>query len=109
MCSTYCYHRVMRELTEIHLPYICYILKIFLTYFSELTGFCKAVFEALEHKPEWIKIFSDNGGYYHCSEMMAIVRNWHQWYNIDVRGWYFFEPGEAKSLVDSHHAAVRLF
>lgn len=68
-----------------------------------------AVFEALEHKPEWIKIFSDNGGHYHCSEMMAIVRNWHQWYDIDVRGWYFFEPGEAKSLVDSHHATVRLF
>ena len=68
-----------------------------------------AVFETIERKPEWIKIFSDNGGHYHCLEMMAIVRNWHQWYNIDVRGWYFFEPGEAKSLVDSHHASVRLF
>ena len=67
-----------------------------------------AVFETLDNKPEWIKIFSDNGGHYHCSEIMAIVRNWDQWYNIDVRGWYFFEPGEAKSLVDSHHATVIL-
>ncbi|RHZ76132.1 hypothetical protein Glove_203g37 [Diversispora epigaea] len=65
-----------------------------------------AVFETLEIKPRWIKIFSDNGGHYHCSEMMAIVRNWYQWYNIDVRGWYFFELGEVKSLVDSHHATI---
>ncbi|CAB4435478.1 unnamed protein product [Rhizophagus irregularis] len=37
---------------------------------------------------------------------MAIVANWNQWYNIDVRGWHFFEPGEAKSSVDSHHAQI---
>lgn len=65
-----------------------------------------AVFEMLNPKPEWIKIFSDNGGHYHNSEMMAVIANWYQWYFIEVRGWYFFEPGEAKSLVDSHHAAV---
>ena len=68
-----------------------------------------AMFETLEAKPEWIKIFSDNGRHYHSSEVLAIVRNWHQWYNIDVRGWFFFEAGEAKSLVDSHHATVSLF
>jgi hypothetical protein len=65
-----------------------------------------AVFEILDPKPKWIKIFSDNGGHYHNSELMTIVAYWNQWYNIDVRGWYFFEPGEAKSSVDSHHAQV---
>lgn len=67
-----------------------------------------AVFETLNPKPSWIKVLSDNGGHYHCSEIMAIVANWYTWYNIEVRGWYFFEPGEAKSLVDSHHAAVKI-
>ena len=65
-----------------------------------------AVFEAVDPKPKWIKIFSDNGGHYHNSELMTIVANWNQWYGIDVRGWHFFEPGEAKSSVDSHHAQV---
>ena len=65
-----------------------------------------AVFETLDSKPKWIKIFSDNGGHYHNSELMSIVSNWNQWYNIDVRGWYFLEPGDAKTSVDSHHAQV---
>jgi hypothetical protein len=67
-----------------------------------------AVFETLNPKPKWIKIFSDNGGHYHNSELMTIISNWNQWYNIDVRGWHFLEPGEAKTSVDSHHAQVNL-
>lgn len=66
-----------------------------------------AVFETLDPKPQWVKILSDNGGHYHNSELMTIITNWHQWYNIEVRGWYFLEPGEAKTSVDSHHAQVR--
>ncbi|RIB15734.1 hypothetical protein C2G38_2191755 [Gigaspora rosea] len=66
-----------------------------------------SVFETLDPKPNWIKIFSDNGAHYYNSEMMALVTNWYQWYNIEVQDWYFFEPGEAKSLVDSHHATIR--
>ncbi|RHZ44282.1 hypothetical protein Glove_744g11 [Diversispora epigaea] len=65
-----------------------------------------AVFEILDLKPKWIKIFSDNGGHYHNSELITTVTYWNQWYNIDVRGWYFFEPGKAKSSVDSHHAQI---
>jgi len=67
-----------------------------------------AVFETLNPKPKWIKIFSDNGGHYYNSELMTIISNWNQWYNIDVRGWHFLEPGEAKTSVDSHHAQVNL-
>ncbi|RHZ79175.1 hypothetical protein Glove_151g136 [Diversispora epigaea] len=65
-----------------------------------------AVFEILDPKPKWIKLFSDNGGHYHNSELMTTVTYWNQWYNIDIRGWYFFEPGEAKSSVDSHHTQI---
>ncbi|RHZ49682.1 hypothetical protein Glove_518g18 [Diversispora epigaea] len=64
------------------------------------------IFETLDPKPTWIKILSDNSAHYHSSELMAIVANWYAWYKIEVRGWFFFEPGEAKSLVDSHHATV---
>ncbi|GES74920.1 hypothetical protein GLOIN_2v1535567 [Rhizophagus clarus] len=65
-----------------------------------------AVFETLDPKPKWIKIFSDNGGHYHNSELMTVVANWNHWYEIDIRGWHFFESGEAKSSVDSHHAQI---
>jgi hypothetical protein len=65
-----------------------------------------AVFETLDPKPKWIKIFSDNGGHYHNSELMTIIAHWNQWYNIEIRGWHFLEPGEAKTTVDSHHAQV---
>jgi len=68
-----------------------------------------SVFENLDPRPHWIEVFSDNGAHYHNSELITIVANWHQWYNIEVRGWYFFEPGEAKSTVDSHHAQVNFF
>jgi len=66
-----------------------------------------SVFDNLDPRPQWIEVFSDNGAHYHNSELMTTVSYWHQWYNIEVRGWYFFEPGEAKSSVDSHHAQVK--
>lgn len=68
-----------------------------------------AVFETLDPKPKWIRIFSDNGGHYHNSELMTIVANWNEWYNIEIRGWQFLEPGEAKTTIDSHHAQVRYY
>ena len=37
---------------------------------------------------------------------MAIISHWYNWYNIEVRSWLFLEPGEAKTIIDSHHAAV---
>ena len=37
---------------------------------------------------------------------MAIISHWYDWYNIEVCGWIFLEPGEAKTTVDSHHATV---
>ncbi|RHZ49869.1 hypothetical protein Glove_510g27 [Diversispora epigaea] len=66
----------------------------------------EAVFETIEKKPKWIKIISDNGPHYHNSELMAIISHWYNWYNIEVRSWLFFEPGEAKTIIDSHHAAI---
>ncbi|RHZ70346.1 hypothetical protein Glove_272g1 [Diversispora epigaea] len=57
-------------------------------------------------KPLWIKIISDNGGHYHNSELMTIISHWYDWYNVEVRGWIFLEPGEAKTTVDSHHATI---
>lgn len=66
----------------------------------------EAVFETISKKPKWIKVISDNGPHYHNSELMAIVSYWHTWYDIEVRSWLFLEPGEAKTMVDSHHASV---
>ena len=37
---------------------------------------------------------------------MATIAHWNTWYQIEVRGWLFLEPGEAKTIIDSHHAAV---
>jgi hypothetical protein len=37
---------------------------------------------------------------------MAIVAYWNEWYDVEVRSWQFFEPGEAKTTIDSHHASV---
>jgi len=51
-----------------------------------------------------IRIFSDNGGHYHNSELMVIVSYWKKWYNLNVASWQFLEPGETKTIVDSHHA-----
>jgi hypothetical protein len=63
----------------------------------------------MDPKPLWIKIISDNRGHYHNSELMTIINHWYDWYNIEVRGWIFLEPGEAKTTVDSHHAAVNSY
>ncbi|CAB4406085.1 unnamed protein product [Rhizophagus irregularis] len=57
-------------------------------------------------KPLWIKIISDNGGHYYNLELMAIISHWYNWYNVEVRRWIFLEPGEAKTIVDSHHATI---
>ncbi|RHZ74794.1 hypothetical protein Glove_219g106 [Diversispora epigaea] len=64
------------------------------------------VFETLDPKPQWIEILSDNGAHYHNSELIVTIANWYEWYNIEIRGWYFLEPGEAKTSVDSHHAQI---
>ncbi|EXX50986.1 hypothetical protein RirG_265630 [Rhizophagus irregularis DAOM 197198w] len=45
----------------------------------------EAVFNTISSRPCWIKIISDN---------------------VEVRGWIFLEPGEAKTTVDSHHATI---
>ena len=39
---------------------------------------------------------------------MAIIAHWNEWYQIEVRDWQFLEPGEAKTTIDSHHAAVSI-
>ena len=69
----------------------------------------EAVFMTINPKPHWIKIISDNGGHYHNSELMTIISHWYNWYNVEVRGWIFLEPGEAKTTVDSHHATASRF
>ncbi|GES94085.1 hypothetical protein GLOIN_2v1767205 [Rhizophagus clarus] len=66
----------------------------------------EAVFEVIKYKPKWIRIISDNGSHYHSSKLMAIVAHWNEWYQIEVCDWLFLEPGEAKTTIDSHHAAV---
>ncbi|GBC02273.1 hypothetical protein RclHR1_04530015 [Rhizophagus clarus] len=45
------------------------------------------VIEALDKKPEWISIISDNGSHYHNSELMIILSYWKEWYNIKVNKW----------------------
>ena len=37
---------------------------------------------------------------------MTIISHWYDWYGVEVRGWIFLEPGEAKTTVDSHHVTV---
>jgi hypothetical protein len=49
---------------------------------------------------------SDNGPHYHCTELMLIIGQWKDWYDIVPRKWIFLEAGEAKTLIDSHHAQV---
>ncbi|RIB27555.1 hypothetical protein C2G38_2160165 [Gigaspora rosea] len=53
-----------------------------------------------------VKILSDNGGHYHCAELMSKIINWNSWYGIEVRSWTFLEAGEDKTTVDSHHAQI---
>jgi hypothetical protein len=67
------------------------------------------VFENIDPKPKWITIISDNGPHYHCTELMLIIGHWNEWYNIVPRKWIFLEAGEAKTLIDSHHAQVISF
>ena len=56
-----------------------------------------------------ITIISDNGPYYHNSELMVIMSYWKDWYYITVRKWIFLEAGEAKTTIDSHHAQVNIY
>ncbi|UZO23826.1 uncharacterized protein OCT59_016156 [Rhizophagus irregularis] len=64
------------------------------------------VFENLDPKPKWITIMLDNGPHYHCTELMLIIGQWKEWYDIVPRKWIFLEAGEAKTLIDSHHAQI---
>lgn len=65
-----------------------------------------ALFSTMEEKPLWIEVLSDNGAHYHNKELMMMISQWKNWYNIEVKSWIFLEPGEAKTTVDSHHAQV---
>ncbi len=67
------------------------------------------VFTLLNPKPKWVIIMSDNGPHYHCSETMALVSKWAEWYNIECKKWCFLEAGEAKTSIDSHHAQVFIY
>lgn len=67
------------------------------------------VVETLDKKPKYITIISDNGGHYHNTELMIILSYWKEWYDIYVSKWIFLEAGEAKTIIDSHHAQVRYF
>src|SRR6266498_5661530 len=64
------------------------------------------VFKNLDPKPKWITVMSDNGPHYHCTELMLIIGQWKDWYDIVPQKWIFLEAGEAKTLIDSHHAQV---
>ena len=75
--------------------------------FSTAKGpYFEAVFNFINPCSRWIKIISDNGGHYHNSELMSIISHWYDWYGVEVRGWIFLKPGEAKITVDSHHTMV---
>lgn len=65
-----------------------------------------AVLSNLGSSIKWISIFSDNGGHYHNSELMVLITYWNSWYGIEVKKWQFLEAGEAKTIVDSHHAKL---
>jgi hypothetical protein len=65
-----------------------------------------AVLSNIGDNIKWISIFSDNGGHYHNSELMVLITYWNSWYNIEIKKWQFLEPGEAKTIVDSHHAQL---
>ncbi len=67
-----------------------------------------AVLEVLDPKPKKITIVSDNGPHYHNTELMIILSKWKEWYDVSVNKWIFLEAGEAKTLIDSHHATVNI-
>jgi len=64
------------------------------------------VIETMNPKPKWITIMSDNGMHYHCTELMLIIRQWKEWYNIIPHRWIFLKAGEAKTVIDSHYAQI---
>jgi len=45
----------------------------------------QATLETLDHKPKWVTILSDNGPYYHCTELLVIMSHWKEWYGITPR------------------------
>ncbi|RHZ68621.1 hypothetical protein Glove_294g79 [Diversispora epigaea] len=65
-----------------------------------------AALNTLEKKPKWITILSDNGPHYHCTELMIIMGQWKDWYQIIPKQWIFLEAGEAKTAIDSHHSQI---
>jgi len=67
-----------------------------------------AVIDTLDNKPQWVTIVSDNGPHYHNTELMIILAHWKEWYDISVNKWMFLEAGEAKTMIDSHHAQVSI-
>ena len=64
------------------------------------------VFDTLPKKPKWITIISNNSPHYHNFELIIILSHWKDWYNIHIKKWIFLETGEAKTVIDSHHAQV---
>ena len=65
-----------------------------------------AVIESLENKPKWITIISNNGPHYYNTDLIMILGNWLEWYQINIKKWIFLEVGEAKTTIDSYHAQV---
>ena len=37
---------------------------------------------------------------------MVMISKWNLWYDIEIKSWNFFEAGEVKSLVYTHHATI---
>ena len=64
--------------------------------------------QAREKKLKWIRIISDNGPHYHNTELMIILSKWKEWYDVSINKCIFLEAGEAKTLIDSHHATVNI-
>jgi len=64
--------------------------------------------EVLDPKPKKITIISDNGPHYHNTELMIILSKWKELYDVSINRWIFLEAGEAKTLIDFHHAAVNI-
>ncbi|UZO17188.1 uncharacterized protein OCT59_008549 [Rhizophagus irregularis] len=75
-------------------------------FFGKKASSLHAVIESLENKPKWITIISDNGPHYHNADLMMILGNWLEWYQINVKKWIFLEAGKAKTTIDSHHAQI---
>ena len=74
--------------------------------FFTVSSFDVVLTQLKQENIQWIRCFSDNGAHYHVSALMAIACKWYSWYSIEIRSWNFFEAGEAKSIVDTHHATL---